>query len=55
MLSVWKLAKELVASGWRNDRKLVILAARYYNGIDSREVLEAYLDADDVAFVVRMR
>lgn len=55
MLTAWKLANELWAAGWRQDRRLVVLAARYYRGLETRETLGRYLIPGDVEMVVRDR
>lgn len=55
-MSVLKLAAELKSSGWPDSRKLLILAARYYKGLESEETLRlAGLNAGLVRFVIESR
>jgi hypothetical protein len=53
-MGVIELAGELLASGW-HGRKMTILAARYYKGLETRETLLKYLTAEEVAFIMLAR
>jgi hypothetical protein len=55
-MTVMKLASELLAAGWPS-RKLAILGARYYLGIDNGEQLLAALrfNFEAYEFIVKSR
>lgn len=55
-MTVMQLARELMASGWPS-RKMAILGARYYLGIDNGEQLLAALryDFEKYNFIVTSR
>lgn len=55
-MKVMELARELIASGW-TSRKLAILGARYYLGIDNGEQLLGALRFNFEAYelIVRAR
>jgi hypothetical protein len=55
-MKVMELARELMASGWPS-RKMAILGARYYLGIDDREQLLATLrfNFEAYEFIVNSR
>lgn len=55
-LTVFELATELSLSGWPNNRKLLILAARFYKGLETVETLRlANLPARDINCIIYMR
>lgn len=55
-MSVLQLAEELKASGWKKPRKVLILAARFYKGLESVESLQrARLSDADINYIVYMR
>ena len=54
-MSAYELAGELLASGWPKSRKLAILAARYYKGLETLESLGRYLSASEVLYIAKMR
>lgn len=54
-MNVLQLASELVSAGWTEDRRTVILAARFYLGLDSKEDLNRYLSVIVVDYIVEMR
>ena len=55
-MKVMELARELMASGWPS-RKMAILGARYYLGVDNGEQLLAALrfNFEAYEFIVKMR
>lgn len=55
-MRVMQLAKELLASGWPS-RKMAILGARYYLGIETKDELFVSLRCDFQAydFILKMR
>jgi len=54
-MSAYELAGELLAAGWPKSRKLVILAARFYKGLETLESLKRYLSTSDVLYIAKMR
>lgn len=55
-LTVRQLAKELLESGWEDRPKLLILAARYYKGLETVDTLiYANLPPSDINFILHMR
>lgn len=51
-----QLAKQLSQSGWEDRRKLLILAARFYRGLETVDTLQyANLSPSDINFIVYMR
>lgn len=59
VISTQQLWIELLASGWPN-RKLAVIGARYYNGIESDNDLQSRIEDGsltpyDVGFIKRMR
>jgi hypothetical protein len=56
-LSVMQLARELKASGWDKPRKTLILAARFYKGLETAESmhLSGRLASSEVNFILYWR
>lgn len=56
-MKMWKLVKELANGGWPNDRKLLILAARYYLGLETVDTLRvnAKLSPNKINFILYNR
>lgn len=55
-MGVLKLAEELRLSGWNKSRKILILAARYYLGLETVETLQfARVSPADINFIVYSR
>ncbi len=56
-MKVRQLAKQLLNSGWEDDKKLLILAARYYLGLETVETLKinARLKEDKINQIVYSR
>lgn len=55
-LTVLQLADELKASGWDKPRKVLILAARFYRGLETTETLRlARLSPSDINWIVYAR
>lgn len=55
-LTVLQLAEQLRQSGWTDNRKLLILAARFYYGLEDVDTLiYANLSPSDINYIVYMR
>jgi len=55
-LTVIQLAHELKASGWNKPRKVLILAARFYKGLETVETLQlARLKNSEINHILYMR
>lgn len=56
MLTVRQLAQELCDSGWDKSKKVLILAARYYKGLETVETLQlARVSPADINYIIYMR
>ncbi len=55
-LTVLQLAQELQNSGWNKPRKTLILAARFYKGLETVETLQfARLKSSEINHILYMR
>lgn len=55
-MKVLQLAEELRLSGWNKDRKILILAARFYLNLETVETLQfARVSPADINFIMYMR
>ena len=55
-MTVMRLAEELRLSGWNKSRKILILAARFYRGLETVETLEfAGVSHSDIHFILYSR
>ncbi len=53
-MKVMQLYRELVAAGW-TGRRMTVLAARYYLGLETTETLSRYRTAGEVETVIASR
>ncbi len=55
-MTVLQLADELKQSGWPNNRKLLILAARFYKGLETVRTLQlARLSSKEINLILYSR
>jgi len=54
-LTVLQLANELKSSGWDKPRKVLILAARFYKGLETIETLQSCISDVDINYILYMR
>lgn len=55
-MTVLALANELRGSGWLNNRKVLILAARFYKGLETIETLiYAGLREEEIQYIISHR